>query len=261
MRVIAVSDASLELVLETDLARLIGQLAAWWGNARFATLTPYAPMVIAAQEYATSWRTWEMKPYLTIDGWPIDAVRDTRYLSPHLTELCVDAVASLAQRDAYAAVVASLHWAALLERVRAVWPPDLEPTLADQRLLREHLVEAMWEEGAYRVEADAAHLARNAAALQTLDALATWLMSHPRPNDTLTLRAPAEEEEEADVRVCALLSDAVALEPYPFGANPLEVTWTVRVVPNCAYASQGEFLEYFFRSPQVQRRRTLLSAP
>ena len=96
----------------------------------------------------------------------------------------------------------------------------VEPTLADQQLLR---VEAMWEEGAYRVEA-----------------------------------APAEE---TDVRVNALLSDEVALEPYPFAADRLEVTWTVRIVPNCAYSSQGEFLEDFFRAPQVQRRRTSLSAP
>src|SRR5262245_23924924 len=133
MRVIPSSDETRELVLETDLARLTGRLAAWWGNAHCAPLTPYVSMVIAAQEHAASWRSWEMKPYLDIDGRPIDAVRDARFLGPHLTELYVDAVASLAQRDAYAAVVASLHWETLLERIREAWPPGLELAIADQR--------------------------------------------------------------------------------------------------------------------------------
>ena len=107
-------------------------------------------------------------------------------------------------------------------------------------------------------EADTAHLATNTSALRTLDALATWLASHPRSDDTKVLRAPAEE---TDLRVRCLAAGRVALEPYPFGVEPLHVSWSVRTaVPNRTYASRAEFLEHFYRAPNLHRRCTLFAS-
>jgi hypothetical protein len=254
VRVIASDEQSLCIVLETDLARLKAQLVAWWGNAeaQVARVTPYVPVVIAAEEYAASWRTWEMKPYLDLDGLPIDAVRGARYLGPHWTELYVQAVAALAQRDAYAALVASLHWEALLEQVRDAWPPELELAIADQALLREHLVEALWEEGAYRLEADTAHLADNVSVLNAVDSLATWLVGPTR--DASEVQAGG-----IDVRVRQDDAEHVTVSPFPFERDPLEVTWTLRTVPNRPYGSHLEFLESFYRAPRLHRRCLLRS--
>jgi hypothetical protein len=250
----------LEITLETDLARLTGQLAARWGNTQFTALTPYIPTVVAAYEHAASWRMWEMKPYLDLDGRPIDALRGAEYLGPHWTELYMEAVASLAQRDAYAALIASLHWDTLLERIRHAWPPGLESAMAEQRLLREHLVEALWEEGAYRLEADAAHLATNKAAMDALDTIATVLVAQSTTLEAHLVRAPlGPGRGDVDLRLTASGAGQVLIDPYPFEMEPLEVSWTVRGVPDRAYANQAEFLNEFYRAPLLHPSCTLVS--
>ena len=261
---VTADEGQLQIVLHTDLARLTAQLAAWWGNAEFARLTPYVPMVVAAQEHAAGWRTWEMTPYLDLDGRPIDAIRGARYLGPHWIDLCVESVATLAARDAYAAIIASLHWETLLDRVRAAWPPDLEAVMADQRQLREHLIEALWEEGAYRLETDPAHLSLNQAALDALDRIATRLVSQPtaESDGRLVVRAPIGLGlGDADLRLTRSSKGEVLVEPYPFGPAPLRVFCTTRFDPDRAYERQSDFLHPFYRAPLAHATYTLGPPP
>jgi Protein of unknown function (DUF3891) len=244
----------LQLVLHTELARLMGHLAAWWGNAEFAPLTPYVSMVVAAQDHAASWHTWEMKPYLDLDGRPIDAVRGARFLGLHWIDLYVEAVASLAQRDVYAALIASMHWETQLLRLREAWPPGLESVLAEQQLLREHLVEVLREEGGQARETDAAQLATNRLAMNVLDRLATFIVSASSTDsgDALTVRAPLRPPgAELDLKLTRRESNEVVVDPYPFGVDPLQVSFTSRLLADRAHASQAEFLEHFYRTPLV----------
>src|SRR5262245_39864233 len=59
------SEGKLLLVRQTDHMALSGQLAAAWGNERFARPVPFGPLVVAAAEHDTGWARWEAAP--TVD--------------------------------------------------------------------------------------------------------------------------------------------------------------------------------------------------
>jgi len=54
-------DNRLLLILQVDHSRVTGWFAAHWGNDTFARPSPYAAMVLAAQEHDTGWWDWEIK--------------------------------------------------------------------------------------------------------------------------------------------------------------------------------------------------------
>jgi Protein of unknown function (DUF3891) len=244
---------TLLLVEHTDLARLTGQLAAAWGNGPIAPLTPYLPMVIAAHEYTAGWRHWDMKPYIDLDGQPIDADRGARYLGPHWITVFEESLATLADRDAYAALVASLHWESWLSRFEADWPPGMDAAIAEQHSVREHLVDVLREEGMYRGETEPSYLSANAALLRTFEQIAQFL--------TTQSNAICVSSAAVELHVRRTRSDEVRIDPYPFATDPLVVSWTTRNVPNRAYTSQTEFLETFYRAPLRHPSCTLVGAP
>jgi hypothetical protein len=244
---------TLLLVEHTDLARLTGQLAAAWGNGPIAPLTPYLPMVIAAHEYTSGWRHWDMKPYIDLDGRPIDADRDPRYLGPQWITLFEQSVATLADRDAYAALVASLHWDSWLSRFESDWPPGMDAAIAEQQSVRDHLIDVLREEGMYPSETEPSYLSANAALLRTFEQIAQFLTT--QSNAMSISGAPVE------LHLRRTKSDEVRIDPYPLATDHLLVSWTMRQIPNRAYATQAEFLETYYRAPIRHSTCTLVGAP
>lgn len=80
MMVSRYDDSRLLLVLQSDHSRIAGLFAAHWGNARFAKLRPFVPMVLAAQEHDTGWSDWEIRPTLDERGHPYDYIGGMRTL-------------------------------------------------------------------------------------------------------------------------------------------------------------------------------------
>ena len=68
MMVCPYDETRLLLILQVDHSRVTGWFAAHWGNDTFARPSPYAAMVLAAQEHDTGWWDWEIKPTLDPDG-------------------------------------------------------------------------------------------------------------------------------------------------------------------------------------------------
>jgi hypothetical protein len=242
---------TLILVQHTDFARLTGQLAAAWGNALIAPLHPYLPMLIAANEYTAGWRHWDMKPYIDLDGRPIDAERDARYLGPHWITMFEQSVATVADRDAYAGLVTSVHWESWLSRLKSDWPPGMDSAIAEQESVREHLVDVLREEGMYRTETEPSNLSSNATLLRTFEHIAQFLVNQS---------AISVSSESIELHLRRTRADEVHVDPFPFATNPLVVSWTAREVPNRAYATQTEFLETYYRAPLRHHSCTLLGA-
>ena len=59
---------------------MAGLLAAHWGNSEFAPPTPFASMVLAAQEHDNGWWDWEIKPTLNAQGYPLDYINSAKFL-------------------------------------------------------------------------------------------------------------------------------------------------------------------------------------
>jgi hypothetical protein len=203
------------VVLQTDHSRLVGQLAAWSRDVH-----PYLPVVLAAYEHDASWRSWDMRPYLDPDGMPIDC--RTQYVAPHLLDLYARAVADVLERDAYAALIVSLHWESL---VREQPIEGVGEFLAEQAELRNSLVEMLVEDGRYPRETTERALRANAELLDKLN--------------TLAERLPGQRD--------------VVVTPYPFTKQPLEVSLPARLVSQ-RFTSHDAFLEEFFRAEQIGLR-------
>jgi uncharacterized protein DUF3891 len=221
------------IVVHADHSRLVGQLAAWR-----ADMQPYLPMVLAAAEHDASWRSWDMRPYLDPDGRPIDG--HTAYMAPYLLDLCARAVSDVLERDAYAALIVSLHWESLLRDIEV---PQKADFLGEQAALREKLIEMLVEDGRYPRETMQPALRANAEVLNTLNRLAEWL---PSPETRLESMARRENGD-------------VVLTHYPFTKEPLEVSVPARLVSQ-RFASHDAFLEAFFRAEQLSLRFRLRCA-
>src|SRR2546430_8593137 len=89
MMVCPYNESHVLLVLQIDHSRIAGLLAAHWGNAEFATPSPYAAMVLAAQEHDSGWWDWEIQPTISAQGYPPDYIgsikdrKSTRLNSSH----------------------------------------------------------------------------------------------------------------------------------------------------------------------------------
>src|SRR5438270_10538155 len=129
-------------------------------------------MVLAAYEHDASWRAWEMRPYIDPEGRPIDCRAGARYMAPYLLDLYARAVGDVLERDAYAALIVSLHWQSVLGEHSS---PEAEAFLAEQAALRASLVEMLVEDGRYPRETTESALFGNAELLSTLNRLAEWL--------------------------------------------------------------------------------------
>ena len=68
------------LILQIDHSRVTGWFAAHWGNDTFARPSPYAAMVLAAQEHDTGWWDWEIKPQVNDEGLPPDYIGSIKHL-------------------------------------------------------------------------------------------------------------------------------------------------------------------------------------
>jgi hypothetical protein len=150
----------------------------------------------------------------------------------------------VAERDAYAALLVSLHWESVLGRLGDVWLPGTEAVLDGQRSYRAYLVDLLREEGVYVSEAA---LARNQEQLRAVDDLALFLTGR-YPLDS---RARGDGAPPLGLELEVRDGSRAVLRPYPFAADPLEVTFPGRRVPDRAYASQAEFLDEFYRARPV----------
>src|SRR5207247_1293002 len=96
-------------------SRVAGLLAAHWGNDVFARPTPYASMVLAAQEHDNGgWWDVELKPRLSAQGYPLDYTETIGYLGPDWLDGWGRGVERLAQHDRYAALIVLIHGVGLL---------------------------------------------------------------------------------------------------------------------------------------------------
>src|SRR5919198_6700580 len=99
---------ALVLIGQTDHSRLVGQLAAHWGNEKFATPKPYESVVRAAAFHDYGWLRYETSPLLDQEtGEPF------QFLKVPLTETQLASyqwgLDWMADIDRYSGLIVSMH--------------------------------------------------------------------------------------------------------------------------------------------------------
>ena len=273
-------ESRLLLVSQVDHSRVAGLLAAHWGNAAFAPPTPYVSMVLAAQEHDSGWWEWESKPTLNEAGYPPDYIGSIRHLGRGVwLDFYRRGIERVAAQDPYAGYMVSMHGDGLLTQGMGLLPsmpdytgdPAVVAFLDEQKALRAGL-EA-------RLQADAVdaemrtneHLWTNFKLMEVFDQFAQFLCnrypfnSRERkngPTPTLSDTPAPVRPGQDDVVLTVDVQDETraVVRPYPFGVDPLVVSFQGRLVPNQPFASQDQFLHTFYTAERVNVTYTLHAA-
>lgn len=223
------------LIPQPQHAWLAGQLAAAWGNQRFAPPRPWPEILFACAEHDLGWAAWELAPTVNPAGLPTDFLE---LPVPERIALWERGAALTAGSHPYVALLASLHGSRLL----AVGLHARNHSPAERALLEQAL--------ARRAEREAALRARCAglptcAAWVTEEALAT-AVALLRLTDDLSLLAcmgerwpwgeelaglPDRDGATPTFRVRRPAPETLVIEPYPFGSSPIALPVSGRWIP------------------------------
>jgi len=234
----------LVVVRQVDHQDHCGQMAAAWGNERFARPEPWAPIERAAAWHDEGWRSWEQAPEVDEEGAPVDF--------PHLdrgrhADLYRAGVAAAARRDPLAAMVVSLHGQGLYQRRMGLDGPvkpldELSPPerafAVEQIALRRDLtgragagpVGEGWLWDAYWI-------------LQALDALSLYLLwrAFPAGREGSLPKVPrGPRDAGVEVRLRPDGPRAVRCAPFPFAGGELTVRVAARTIPDRRYADHDD---------------------
>jgi hypothetical protein len=199
-------------------AWLSGQLAREWGNARFGAVAPREEIVLGAGQHDIGWAHVDLEPRLNYEtGLPRSFLETT--VEEHLA-IWRDAPEVLLSQSAYAALVVSLHGAALSE-LRARNMPQDAPAL------RAHIgtERARQQELRALLGVSAGQSERVQRQMWTWDGLSLALC-HGWPEFTAREVPTADGLVEIELRERG--EATFTLDPWPFAATQVEARCEAR---------------------------------
>lgn len=277
MMVCRYDDSRLLLVLQTDHSRIAGLLAAHWGNNQFAKLSPYASMVLAAQEHDSGWWDWEIKPTLNEQGYPPDYIGSIKHLGRGIwLNFYRHGIERVAEWDPYAAYNISMHGEGLLTQGMGLLPympdytsdPDVKKFIAEQKAFRARLLRGLRKNEELQGLTSDEHLWTNFKLMEVLDQLAQFVCNRYPFNSQERKNGPTNTLSDVPVPVAPGHADVTLtvdvqnekdaiVRPFPFDVSPLAISFPGRLVPNRRYANQEDFLQHFYRSQRIEITYTL----
>ena len=248
------------LITHPDHARLAGAFAERWGNTLFSAPEPRVSVLHGIHVHDDGWAARDGSPSITRQGKPSAFSHELvgKYSAFEEIDLAdylavrEGAVAKVEERDAYAALIVSMHTVNLLtERadrttIAAEQLPLLDDFLARQGERQARLKAAIRNQACYKQEetSDAAVL-QNFRLLQACDNLS--LLSCVAYMQPATLLHPLQLAGggTAQVAVYAMGARHFRLEPYPFDEAELKFTVPARHVEGHVFGSSAHLAERF----------------
>src|SRR5919108_2484687 len=230
------ADGSLLLIGQTDHSRLVGQLAAHWGNVQFATPRPYESVVRAATFHDYGWLRYETSPLLNPEtGEPY------QFLKVPLTDTQLNAyqwsLDWLADIDPYAGLIINMHRTGLWKgRYKTITHPGgynlrtLSPEI--EVLIARN--EAWQERERARLDAD--EVWTNYRLMQVWDLLGLYFCCQD-PYDDHVDPVPVAYGNGEGVRMALkpLTPRKVEFDPYPFDVRPAHVQLACKRLSQTAF--------------------------
>jgi hypothetical protein len=248
----------LQIVTQGEHGRVAGRMAASWGNDQFPPSVAPDSLTVVATRHDDGWARIDDAPYVNAE-----AERPAHFLEVPLTETAGpygEGVDAIYEDDVRAGVLASMHRAGLWS---ARWgmhdsPPPSHPLAREvvayeDARIAERSRELWQTEGGLR-SAFSAELWRDYETLQALDLLSLALSlldtasvsdpAAPAPLMSETLRpleqppggriiecVPASGGRHLELRLDVIEPALVAIDPFPFATDSVEVEIAMRVLP------------------------------
>jgi hypothetical protein len=271
MMVCPYDENRLLLILQVDHSKVTGWFAAHWGNENFARPSPYAAMVLAAQEHDTGWWDWEIKPQLNNEGLPSDYIGSIKHLGGKVwLDFYRHGIQRLAQQDPFAGYIVSLHADALLTQGRGLLPympdygiyPEVAEFLSEQESYRAELMKQLKVSAQYSDFVSDEQLWTNFKLMEVYDQMGQFVCNRYPLNSTARKNGPSHTMSDvpaptqpgsADTILNFTIKDEsrATVEPYPFDMDPLLVSFQGRLIPKRQYGTQDEFLQEYYGAERL----------
>jgi hypothetical protein len=242
------------LVTHPDHAQLAGQFAAAWGNAMFAKPVPHGHVLRGIYAHDDGWTARDAEPMVTREGRPAAFSSELVGTYSAFEEIDLkaylavrrEAVQRVAQQDAYAAILISMHTHNLLSAradrstIRAEDLRWLDAFLVEQSTLQRALRERLLAEGEVAAEMlSVERLEENFRLLQACDNLS--LLSCVDYDGAATLLWPLclTDGGAREVRVERVGERRFRLSPYPFAEPERVFSLRARFVAGKTFASNA----------------------
>ncbi|WP_158944379.1 DUF3891 family protein [Granulicella sp. S190] len=246
------------LVTHPDHAHLAGAFSQHWGNEVFARPEPRERALLGIHAHDDGWALRDAAPTITKQGKPSAFSSELvgKYsafeeidLANYLT-VRERAVQQIAAKDAYAALLVSMHTYNLLT-VRAdrgtIAPaqlPLLDEFLARQQQLQQSLRAA--------VESTDQNLEDNFRLLQATDNLSLLTCVDYASPATLLHPMRKNDGSQSDIQVLPQGNRTFRLNPYPFAEPTLTLTFPARHIPGKTFTSPDE-LQHRYTNAAIQQ--------
>jgi Protein of unknown function (DUF3891) len=245
------SNDQLLVIGQTDHSRLVGQLAAHWGNADFAAPRPFESVVRAATFHDYGWLRYETSPLIDPDsGEPY------QFLKVPLTATQLAgyqwSLDWMAEIDPYAGLIVSMHrtglWRGRYQTIKhpsgyniKTMSPDIEAFLVRNET---------WQQG-QRAQRNHDEVWTNYRLMQVWDLLGLYFCCQD-PYEHYTEPVPTGYGSGDDSGTRLTMKPAgprtVAFDPYPFDVRPCRVQLTYKRLPAATFPSLEAFRRAYFQA-------------
>jgi hypothetical protein len=244
-------NGDLLLITQTEHSRLVGQFAAHWGNATFATPKPYESVVRAAIFHDFGWLRYETAPLFDAEKGETPGFRDVPTGETRLAEYawCTD---WLLAGDPYASLIVNMHrtglWRSRYGKIAHptyyTSPPTLKPEIkafADQAEARQERERAAFDEH---------EVWTNYRLLQVWDLLGLYFCCAEPVSDYIE-PCPIGYGGDSGVRLSLTPAGPgqVAFAPFPFNERPCRVQVTGKRLPQSRYSDRDAFQRAWLQAP------------
>jgi Protein of unknown function (DUF3891) len=238
------------LITQTDHSRVVGQLAAHWGNADFAVPRPYDSVVRAATFHDYGWLRYETSPLVDPhSGIPY------QFVQVPLTGAQLGAyqwgLDWMTDIDPYAGLIVSMHRTGLwrgrydaIDHPPAYQLPSLSPEV--QALVERN---EAWQRRE-RSWHDETEVWTNYRLLQIWDLLGLYFCARERREDFVEPVPTGYGADGAGTRLAMKPAGEcrVAFDPYPFDVRPCRIQLAARYVPEASFPDVLAFRRAYFRA-------------
>lgn len=244
-------DGRLALVGQTDHSRLVGQVAAHWGNSEFAAPKPYESVVRAATFHDYGWLRYETSPLLNVEtGTPYS------FLEVPLTATQLGgyqwALDWISDIDPYAGLIVSMHRTGLWKsRYQTINHPMGYNLKAPSAEIQEFIDRNEARQRSARARLDDGNLSTNYKLMQVWDLLGLYFCCQD-PYEDRVEPVPTKygDGKDGDVTLSmkALGRRKVQFEPYPFDVRPCHIQLSFKELPKSRFVDVGEFRRAYFQA-------------
>ncbi len=253
------SNDELMLIGQTDHSRLVGQLAAHWGNDRYATPQPYTSMARAATFHDYGWLRYETSPLLHPEtGEPYQFLQvPLRTAQLRAYQWSLDWLADI---DRYSGLIINMHRTGLWKnRYGTITHPggyNLRELTPEVHLFIER--NEAWQKQE-RVSWEAEALWINYRLMQVWDLLGLYFCCH-EPHEDYIEPVPVSYSgnQETRLTMTPLGPYHVKVDPYPFNVRPCNVQLSFKRLREASFDDTEQFHRAYFQAESDLLRFELL---